>query len=164
MSPVRYEVVRRLPTFDFILHTSLPDVEVLRRLSSAMDDPRRMGFWPFPNPQLSGSLRGPSFSCRPRTSAFGGNAVPYVSGQVHPTAPGATEVHVRVFDWFPFLLSIPLAAGALFAPFGLGGTLSLSGFAMAAWLLFIAVGLHLSEARFVKNIFVRILESRDPAV
>jgi hypothetical protein len=164
MSPVRYEVMRRLPTFDFILHTSLSEVEVLRRLSSAMADPRRKSFWPLPNPQLSGSVRGPSFSCRPRTSALGGNAVPYVSGQVHPTLHGATEVHVRVVDWFAFLLSIPLAAGALYTSFGLGRTSGFSGLAMATWLLVLAVGLHLLEARFVKNILVRILESREPAV
>lgn len=102
---MRSEIVvqRRFPTYDFVVRSALPSEQVMAIVSGAIIAPR----WRFslmPSRQLVGQVEGHTFKCRPETSAFGGNAVPLIRGEVIPRADGGTDVLVRAIDWFIYIV------------------------------------------------------------
>jgi hypothetical protein len=150
-------VQRWFPTFDFIIRTQLTRAEAQAVLEDAMREPSTRS-WPSPKPHLSGTVEGGTFTCRPRTSAFGGNAVPNVSGQLIPRADGGTDVLVRVINWFVYLM-FGLVVGVLtYVALTSHATRSeiVKGALVFSWLLLCAAGIYAGEVSFVKKIFVRL--------
>jgi hypothetical protein len=152
-------VQRWFPTFDFVVRTPLTRAEAERVLDEAMREPSTYS-WPSPKPNLSGSVHGGTFSCRPRTSAFGGNAAPSVSGQLVPRTDGGTDVVVRVINWFVYLMTgfMVVMAGAVIVNGGSDRAGIVKGVLIGSWLLLCAAGIYATEATFVKKIFGRLFE------
>ena len=113
--------------------------------------------WPLPKAHLSGRVSDGTFSCRPRTSAFGGNAVPSVSGQIVPRPDGGTDIVVRVIEWFVFVMGSFGVTVTLVFVFNAASTAEmLKAIALCGWLLVVMAGIYAAEAVFVRNIFARI--------
>jgi hypothetical protein len=152
-------VQRWFPTFDFVVRTPLSRAEAERVLDEAMTEPSTQS-WPSPKPHLEGKVSGGTFRCQPRTSAFGGNAAPNVSGQLVPRTDGGTDVVVRVINWFVYLMTgfMVVMAGAVIVNGGSDRAGIVKGVLIGSWLLLCAAGIYATEATFVKKIFGRLFE------
>jgi hypothetical protein len=150
---------RYFPTFDFVVRTDLVREDAIRALTTAMTE-ESLGSWPLPKAQLKGVVDGGTFTCQPRTSVLGGNAVPSVSGQIIPRSDGGTDIVVRVVEWFSFLLGLPLLA--LSICFGVkagSATERLESAGMSAWLMLILSAMYIGQVLFVRGIFKRLFQA-----
>jgi hypothetical protein len=155
-TPSHLLVQRRFPTYDFIVRTALSRQQAIDTLMFAMSEPSSTS-WPSPKPHLSGTVSGGTFTCRPRTSVFGGNAVPAISGEIVPRADGGTDILVRVFEWFVFLLpGVFVLLGIYFAAVADGRSEFLKALAMIGWSVAVGAALYAAEAAFARSIFARI--------
>jgi hypothetical protein len=81
-----------------------------------------------------------------------------VKARLEPGGDGGTDVHVRVVEWFVFLVpGLLLILGVCLTAKAPTGAEVLKGAAMTLWVFLIAAGLYFLEAHFVRRIFVRVL-------
>ncbi len=138
------------------MRTSLPRDKVVSILSEAMLE-LSTRTWPLPKPHLRGEVQGGTFTCHPRTSAFGGNAVPAVSGEIISRSDGGTDVVVRVVEWFVFLLfGLVTIGGAIAVSHAESVSDAAKGIGVIMWMLLCAAGIYAAEAVFVRSIFARL--------
>ena len=153
------EVRRYFPTFDFIVRTRLSREAAVSRLETALKE-ATANSWPFPKPQLSGEVDGQLFRCRPRSSVFGGNAVPNVSGEIISRPDGGTDILVRVIEIFVFLIAAPFIAFAVFFAVNAETPAVLwKSIGMIAWIVVVMTALYAAEAAFVRTIFARLFDA-----
>lgn len=151
-------VLRRFPTFDFVISTRLSRADAITRLEIAFEEPSKSS-WPFPKAQFYGSIDGSAFRCSPRTSALGGNAVANVSGEIIPRPDGGVDINVRIIDWFIYVFGAPFFALLIF--FAVTGETVADKWKAAGGVLWLAIILsvvYLADAQFVRSIFERIFE------
>lgn len=151
-------VIRRVPTYDFVVRTDASRAEVIAAITAALAQR---------NQPLEGSVDGGVVTCQRRVPerwwnrGENGRGVPEVSAEIIPRDDGGTDVLVRIDA------ALGLIAGALIALMftivylaNVSDVASgLSGLAIVAVGVVLALGGYFSETEIVVDTFRNILSS-----
>lgn len=154
-------VIRRVPTYDFVVRTDSSRAEVIAAMTAAMTEPTRT-WWPW-IAHLEGTVNGGVVTCNRRMWPWPLQAKTQatISAEIIPRDDGGTDVLVRAEQAFALLPGIALLViwGVVGVVAGTGIEGKLGWLALSGSFLGIIAVFYLIEARLIARIFRRILSS-----
>ena len=157
-------VIRRFPTYDFILETTASTSQASAELENFLLHQKRPKGFVLSDPRVDGVVAGSTFTVHRRESGMGGSVSPYFEGYFVP-ADGGCDIFVRVTMpawWWLFDLGI-----ALLAFFSIGSGSVVQGLLMSAMIGAVAVGITIAaiwhEGSQAEALLQRLLPLRPAA-